>query len=299
MTVPRPARRQQEQPMPRTPQRAGWWRFLAPTILLVALGVAIPPALEFGSEGSPRAFEAQNQGREFLGQKKIGQNGKFVLMTQNEYQTMWGGFSWGPEIAEEQKEAERKVKEWAKEHQAEIEKLGKDLQKWAKDNGYDTKQKKEESDAAPLMIGYFLCVVLAVVLGYAMPPGRLRTVLFAGAVVAAGLCFGIQTAVGFPLANKAEKELKEINKVQDGVNGLLRVAGASVEVPKPYVRYTPWFYLAWPFLLLPVGVVAVEEVAALFAGGGKRKKPRRRFEDNDDEDERPRVARKRRYHELD
>src|ERR1051326_1174161 len=155
--------------MPRTPQRAGWWRFLAPTILLPTLIVGILPVLEVGEEGSPKSFEMENMGRQMMGLRKVGESGTFVKLTQNEYQAIWGGSSPGPELAEDQREMERRGREWMRDRPEEVENLkraGQELQKWAKENGLDKQQPKEESYPAPLLGVYFACVALALILGY-------------------------------------------------------------------------------------------------------------------------------------
>jgi hypothetical protein len=281
--------------MPRTPQRAGWWRFLAPSILLLTLVVAILPVLEAGSEGSPKAFEAMNLGRQMMGQKKIGESGKFVTLTQNEYQAVWGGYSDGPEIAEEKREAERRGREWLRDHPEEVEKLkqmGQEMQKWAKENGLD-KQPKEESLAAPLLGAYFGFVILALILGYALPPGRIRTGIFAGTVLVAAALLAIQTVLGLPVYHKTAKTIKDVGNLVDGANNMARAVGVKVESPRPYIRYTPWYYSAWPFLLLPLGLVVVEEAVALLAGIGKKKSRRSYPDEDDDEDDRPRSRRRR------
>jgi hypothetical protein len=281
--------------MPRTPQRAGWWRFIAPTVLLPIFVVAILPALETGLEGSPKAFAMMNEGRQLAGQKKVGEGGTFVIVTQNQYQAVWGGYSDGPEIAEEKREAERRGREWARDHPEEMEKLrqlGQDMQKWAKDNGMDKQLKEEATPAAPLLGVYFVGVAIALLLGYALPPGRLRSGLFVGTVIAAAALLVIQTALGLPLFKKSEKSVKAAADLVGGANKVGRAVGLNVESPRPYIRYTPWLYSAWPFLLLPIGLVVVEEAVALIAGVGGKKKSKRRYED-DEEEEPPRKKKRR------
>jgi hypothetical protein len=282
--------------MPRTPQRAGWWRFLAPTVLLPTLVVGFLPMLEVGEEGSPKAFEMENMGRQMMGLKKVGESGKLVKLTQNEYQAVWGGSSPGPELAEDQREMERRGREWMRDHPEEVENLkraGQELQKWAKENGLDKQQPKEEKYPAPLLGVYFACLAIALILGYVLPPGLLRSSLFAGVVVVAAATLVVQTAMGLPLYTKSERLVKEAAAAVDGSNKAGRAFGVNIESPRPYIRYTPWLYSAWPFLLLPVGLVVVEEGVALLAGGGKKRKSRRRrYEDDEDEEEqRPRSQR--------
>jgi hypothetical protein len=281
--------------MARTPQRPGWSRFIAPTILLPTLGVALLPVLEAGTEGSPKAFEVTNQLRQAMGQKKVGESGKFVTVTQNGYQAVWGSYSDGPEIAEEKREAERRGKEWMRDHPEEVEKLkqlGQEMQKWAKENGFDKQQAKEEPPPAPLLGVYFGFVVLGVLLGYVLPPGRLRSGIFAGMVLVAAALLGAQTYIGLPLYKKTEKEIRSAADLVDKSNKVAHAVGVKVEAPRPYLRYTPWLYSPWPLLLLPIGVVVLEEGAALLAGFAGKKKSKRRDEE-DEEDDRPRRRRRR------
>ena len=161
--------------------------FLAPSILLLTLVVAILPVLEAGSEGSPKAFEAMNLGRQMMGQKKIGESGKFVTLTQNEYQAVWGGYSDGPEIAEEKREAERRGREWLRDHPEEVmeklKQMGQEMQGNGPRRMASTNSRRRSRLPRPLLGAYFGFVILALILGYALPPGRIRTGIFAGTVL--------------------------------------------------------------------------------------------------------------------
>ena len=162
--------------MSRTPRRAGWWRFPAPSILVFTLLVGILPWVEVGCEGKPKDFEAL-QIDPLTGKKRarpIGESGKVVLATQNGYQAIWGGSSPGPEIREARREAEEKGKEIAKQ-MGPIE-PPPNAPKPAK----PATKRDDEPDAAPLLAGYFLLVLAAVAAGYVMPPGLWRTLVFGG-----------------------------------------------------------------------------------------------------------------------
>ncbi len=268
--------------MPRPPQRAGWWRFPAPSVLLFTLIIGALPWVEVGCEGKPKDFEGLQQNP--LGGKKptrtIGASGKVVLITQNGYQAVWGGSSPGPELREIQSEMEDQAKEMAKQMG------GGQVPANAPKAKVSTKR-ENEPDAAPLLGVYFVLVLAAAVVGFAMPPGRWRTIAFGGAAALAVAVFGVQVLLGLPVKNRADDPKNAANPVKiEGAGGFqMNVPNAG---PKPYCRYTPWYYLSWPFLLLPLGLVGTEEAIALLAGGGK-KKPRRRYEDEeDDEDDRPR-----------
>src|SRR5262245_24983272 len=149
--------------MPRTPQRPFWWRFPAPSVLVFTLIMGLFPWIEMGCEGKKEDFAKLNEPNPMTGKKPdkpIGANGKFVLATQNAYQTIWASTSPGPEIAE----MERELKKSAKGTKVEV-----------KDK---PKNREDEPNAAPLMAIFFFLVVGAVAVGYAVPPGLLRTLLF-------------------------------------------------------------------------------------------------------------------------
>jgi hypothetical protein len=281
------ALRFKEPTMPRTPDRAGWWRFPAPTFLLFTLVVGVFPWVEVGCEGKPKDFEALNQNP--MGGKKqgkpIGENGKVVLATQNGYQAIWGGTSPGPEIKEMQKEAEEESKKFAKQ-------MGQP-QPQVKVEQKPAKNKEDEPDSAPLLAVYFFLVLAAVAVGYAMPPGVWRSAAFAGVVGLAVMILGIQVAMGLPVKKQADNPKNGPGIKMQGADGFKMEVNPGG--PKPYCRYTPWYYLSWPFLLLPLGLVGVEEALALVGRGGRKTKPKRRYEDDDaddDEDDRPRRRRR-------
>jgi hypothetical protein len=269
--------------MPSTPQRAGWWRFPAPSVLVFTLLMGVFPWVEIGCEGKPKDFEAYNQPNPLTGkapERKIGQNGKFVYATQNGYQTIWGGASPGPEIAEMQREAEKEAKEMAK-------KLGGDGKNVDVKVTKDTKTQKndEEPDSAPLVAVFFALVVVGVGLGFALPPGRVRVFAFGGTVTLAILVLGTQAAIGFPVKNKWEEQTRKEKKQAKEAKDLFGV-GMTLDGPKPYCRLTAWYLLTWPFLLVPVGLVATEEALVILSGSGRMVKPKRRgADDDDDEDE--------------
>jgi hypothetical protein len=270
-----------------SPQRAGWWRFPAPSVLAFALLMGVFPWIEVGCEGKPKDFEALNQPNPMTGKRPsrpVGQNGTVVLATQNGYQAIWGGASPGPEIREIQKEAEQQAQEWAKQMAPLVPKGAQQPKKPPKN--------PDEPDAAPLLGAYFFFLVVAVTVGFVMSPGLWRSLAFLGTAGLVVLLFGIQAAVGLPLKRQSDAKGAGNLNVQgaDGFNMQVPNVGG----PQPYCRYTPWYYLNWPFLLLPLGLVGVEEVIGLLSGVGR---PRRRRRYDDEDDDRPR--RRRRYDDED
>jgi hypothetical protein len=274
--------------MPRTPQRAGWWRFPAPSILVFTLLIGILPWVEVGCEGKPQDFQAWATDP-LTGKKRgrpIGESGKVVLATQNGYQAIWGGSSPGPEIRELQREAEDMGKEMAKQ-------MGPvqpppNAPKAAK----PAPKREDEPDAAPLLAAYFALVLAAVAAGYAMPPGLWRSAVFGGLVVLAVAAFGIQVALGLPVKKRADDPKNAANPIKFEGAGGLQMNAPNVG-PKPYCRYTPWYYLSWPFLLLPLGVVGAEEAVTRLAGVVKKKPKKRRYDEEEEEDEEDRPRRRR------
>ncbi|HKI34895.1 MAG TPA: hypothetical protein VKA46_23760 [Gemmataceae bacterium] len=264
--------------MPRIPQRAGWWRFPAPSLLIFILLIGIFPWVEIGCEGKPEDFKQLNEKKP---SRKIGENGKFVMATQNGYQAIWAGSSPGSDLREVQKEMEEEAKKMAAPPPQQGGRPAKDDKKATKN--------PDEPDAAPLLAVYFFLVLAAVVVGYAMPPGRWRSITFLSTAGLAILIFGIQVAIGLPVKKKADDKPGNAAKMQGFGDFKMEVQNNG---PKPYCRYTLWYYLNWPFLLLPLGLVGVEEVLGLVAGEGKKQKRKRRFEDEEEED-RPRRPRPR------
>ena len=225
-----------------------WWRFIAPSILVLTLIVGILPAVQLGMEGSSKSFE---QGQ-FGYKSKVGKNGTFIVLTQNAYQTMWIGHTWGPEIADEMKErekeeaeAKRKYEQYAREHKEEIEQMKKEAARMAKDlerQGVKVEKPKDDKPGpAFLIIAYFLFVAAAIGLGYAMPLGTVRTIIFLSGTGLASLLLLIQVLIGFPLQSKFEEEMKS--------RGIAVANLGGKDVPKPFARQTIWLHLSWPILL--------------------------------------------------
>jgi hypothetical protein len=286
--------------MPRTPQRAGWWRFPAPSFLVFVFLIGFLPWVEVGCEGKPSDFDQMNKQNSSTGKKsgrKFGEDGKFVVATQNAYQTILARSSPGRDIEEIQRQMKAEMEEFAK-------KAGGTF-KEGKLTAEQEKKKKEEEDKnrpdpAWLVAVFFGLVLVAVALGFALAPGLVRTLAFGGSLALAILLLGIQTAVGFPIQTKLEEDLKKNNQ-KAGAGGMGAPIGSGESKLKPYCRPTPWYYVAWGFLVVPVGLLATEEIIAL-ATGGRRKKPRRRRdydEAEEDEDDRPRRRRPREEDEVD
>jgi hypothetical protein len=269
--------------MPRTPQRAGWLRFPAPSLLAFTLLLGILPWVEVGCEGKPEDFKALNEPNPATGKRifshPVGQNGKFAIATQNGYQAIWAGSSPSSEIKDLQRETEKQAEEFAKNMGGNV-KVEKTKKKEKDPN---------EPDPAPLLAVFFVLVLAAVVVGFAMPPGHWRSLVFLGTLGSAIAIFGIQVALGLPMKNKAEEKPKD--KGGNPAVGGLDFGKMELNGPKPYCHYTMWYYLNWPFLLLPLGLVGVEEVIGLATGGPKKK--RRRFEEEDEDEDRPRRRRRR------
>jgi hypothetical protein len=281
--------------MPRTPQRAGWWRFPAPSFLVFTFVVALFPWIEVGCEGKKGDFDQLNQTNPLTGKKPestIGASGTVVVATQNAYQMIWAGRSKGPEIAAREREMKREAEKLA----AKMKDAFKDMRNVKVDTKNQPKKKEkpeDEPDAAPLMAVFFFLLLAAVALGFALPPGLLRTLIFGGTLSLAALVLVIQTAIGFPLKAKFEEQKGKQSKQMQAF-GLGNVRAQQGAGPKEFCRVTIWYYLTWPFLLVPLGLLGTEELVALMSGAGKKKSRRRAtYDDEDEEEERPRRRRRR------
>jgi hypothetical protein len=274
--------------MPRTPQRAGWWRFPAPSVLVFTLFMGLFPWIEVGCEGKKGDFDALNQANPLTGKKPastIGANGTVIVATQNAYQMIWAGSSKGSEIAAREREMRKEGEKLAKQ----MKDAFKDVKVEVKDK--PKKQKAEdEPDAAPLMAVFFFLVIGAITVGFAMPPGLLRTLIFGGTLSAAVLVLVIQAAIGFPLKAKFDEQKDKQAKQFQALGGFGVQQGSGA---KQFCRLTMWYYLSWPFLLIPLGLVGTEELIALLTPGGKKKSKRRAAYEEEDEDDRPRKRRRR------
>src|SRR5207302_5728878 len=64
-----------------------------------------------------------------------------------------------------------------------------------------------KTDPAPLMIGYGLCLLAGIIIGYSMRSSKLKGFLLGGVCLTASVLLLVQTAVGFPFSKTFEKEL--------------------------------------------------------------------------------------------
>jgi hypothetical protein len=207
------------------------------------------------------------------------------MLTQNAYQTIWKGHSLGPELAEEKAEAEKKQKEYERDHPEEAKKMREAAAQFEKD--MKAKGAKDENEPGPaiLIVVYFIFLVAAVIIGYVMPLGMLRVIIFASATGVAALILLIQSLVGFPIQTKFDEQVKK-------QGALFGNAGnqSNKDIPQPFCRQTIWLHLTWPILLGALGVIGAEQLLA--GGAGKRGKKRRYEDDDEDEDDRPRKKRR-------
>src|SRR5205807_826832 len=68
---------------------------------------------------------------------------------------------------------------------------------------YDT----AKTDPAPLMIGYGLCLLAGIIIGYSMRSSKLKGFLLGGVCLVASVLLLVQTAIGFPFSKTFEKVL--------------------------------------------------------------------------------------------
>jgi hypothetical protein len=244
--------------------------------LLFLLILGALPWTEVGCKGNDKAIAQLNEPMpgNVKPPSKIAQDGRFIVATQNGYQSIWGGSSLGRDMAGIQDELEKQAKAAA----AATDKKAVTTEK----------KKEDELDAAPLVAGYFFFVLVAIGLGFGMPPGLWRSIALAGTILLAALLLLVQTLIGFPLSTKFDKEQK---KQEEQLKAFGGDAGKGLGGGdwQPYSRLTIGYYLNWPFLLLPLGLIGVEE---LLAPRGKAVKRRRRYDEDDDEGDEPRKGRR-------
>jgi hypothetical protein len=250
-----------------------WVRFVAPSILLLALAVAAFPVLELGLEGAPETFDSWNHTREFMGRKKAAADGKLVVMTQNGFEAIWAGYSWGPEIADEKAEEARQRRSHPNQGHEQLEAARKKFEEMVRENGGgEVKWTSRVVGPWPavLMLLYLLLVLLAVAVGYGLPSGLPRTILFCVTIVLAGACLGLQLLIGFPFAGTVPREVTGMKHFIDNPPRLLPGGkweeGGKVTV---FVRRLPWDMLAWPVLVGAMGVAGVELLLVRGAPGKK------------------------------
>jgi hypothetical protein len=250
-----------------------WVRFVAPSILLLALAVAAFPVLELGLEGAPETFDSWNHTREFVGRKKAAADGKLVVMTQNGFQAIWAGYSWGSEIADEKAEEDRQRRSHPGEHHEQLEAARKRFEEMVRENGGGevkwTSRVVGPWPAVPMLF-YLLLVLLAVAVGYSLPSGLPRTILFCVTIALAGACLGLQLLIGFPFASTVPREVTGMKHFIDNPPRLLPGGkweeGGKVTV---FVHRLPWDMLAWPVLIGAMGVAGLELLLVRSAPGKK------------------------------
>jgi hypothetical protein len=252
--------------------RPFWWRFPSPSALLLLLIIGALPWIEVGCTGTEKDIENLNKPGPG-GQKppaRLAEDGRFIFAIQNGYQTIWGGSSPGRDMAI----------------------IGRELEKEAKAKGTPTggtpkttkgptakeKNKDDEPGAAPLVAVYFVLILVAIGVGLAMPPGLWRSLAVGGTILLAAFLLLLQTLIGFPISTKLDKDMKK--------EGQVKLFGGSGSSWKPYTQLAVGYFLNWPFLLLPLGLLGIEE---LVAPRGKARTKRRRYDEEDEDDyDRPR-----------
>jgi len=127
-----------------------------------------------------------------------------------------------------------------------------------------------KTDPAPMMIGYGLCLIAGIIIGYSMRTSKLKGFLLGGVCLTACALLLAQMVVGFPFAKTFEKELaKQPANVRNGLSDVTLA-----------VRYTPIFYLAVVMTITSFILAAIEP-----AVGPRKRRKRRRREDEDDVDD--------------
>jgi S1-C subfamily serine protease len=207
-----------------------WWRFPAPSTLLLALVLFPLPWIEVACE------KPANQG-----------GGTAVIATQSGLQTIYGGMS--------------------SPLQDRFAGMG-DGASGPGGTGPGTgppglaAADQKKIGMSPLTGLYPLLLVGGIALGIALPLGHRRLTLVAACCLAALAVLLLQSVLGFPIANEIQAENAK-NALPKDIN-----LKAPPEFADPFTRYTLWYYLSWIALLGCAGCVAAEHLQAQRAPAG-------------------------------
>jgi hypothetical protein len=211
--------------------RPTWWRFPAPSILVLVLALSCLPWLEIGCESkldTSTAFGGLTGGK---GGPTIG-SGRTLLVSQSGLQIATGGHT-------------------------DINHLGNTPANTPKGLPLTAPGQPGSGDgpgAAPLLFVFFLTVLAAIVIGFVRPPGRLRLWIVGTCTLSATIILLVQALIlGFPAANDVAKHMRESKAAQE-------LAGQ--DMVKLFVSYTPWYWLTWALLIGALVVLALEEMTA-------------------------------------
>jgi hypothetical protein len=220
--------------MPFDAPRPAWWRLPTPSCLIVVLLLSLLPWIEVGCESK---LDMNKQLEGFGGGKATltpgFQGGKQIILTQSGVQVSYGGYSKSGILAD----------------LPEGDGMGPGGAK-SQPGGA-----KKDIEAAPLMFLFFVAVLAGIVIGFAMPPGRLRLILVGACVASAVIVLLLQAMIlGFPVANDVAKELKNPAPNQGGMMGDNAVT--------MFVRYTPAYWITWVVLIGSLVPLVLEELLA-------------------------------------
>jgi hypothetical protein len=220
--------------MPLDGPRPSWWRFPAPSVLVLVLLLSFLPWIEIGCESkvdrsSPFGGFGIQGGPADAAVPNF--SGKTILATQSGFQIATGGHSDSTSLGDLRKGNAKGVS------------VSAPVMPGANQDG---------PPAAPLMFVFFLLALAAVVAGFALPPSRIRLLAVGAGTGAALVVLLIQSLVlGFPAANDVAKSMKEMGAAP-GI--------AGPDVVHLYVHYTVWYWLTWVLLLVTFVPLVLEEV---------------------------------------
>jgi len=214
--------------MPPDRPRPPWWRFPTPACMVLVLILSFLPWIEIGCESKAD-----------LGKELGGMGGGQFKITPP-------GLGTGPQIFAEQSGFQIATGSYTKKGMmSDLPQGGNPAAPGAKGQPGGG---KDGPDAAPLMWLFFLGVLAAIGAGFALSPGRLRTIAAGSGIGVAIVVLLVQWLIlGFPAA-------KDVGKETSATAGL-----GGQESVTFFVRYTPVFWLTWAVLLGGLVLLAVEE----------------------------------------
>jgi hypothetical protein len=223
-------------------------RFVSPSILVFALFLFLLPWVDLRCEAKPgfgSNFGAKEPG---VRGSSAPAGGSLTVFYQSGLQSTWGEVSLSGYL--------------------EGRRFGGGGQAFG-NGGQALEDQVSRTDPAPMMIGYGLCLLAGIVLGYAMRSSKRKGVLLGGICLTACGLLMVQTIVGFPFFKSFEGKHATI----------LAAIGVDPSQVTLATGYTPFFYLAI------LTTVAAFLLAVIEPAVAPRKRRRPRYDDDDDEED--------------
>jgi hypothetical protein len=205
-----------------------FWRWLTPSNLGFAFLLFWLPWVEVKCQSPPA-------------RDPMGFRGQMTVVTQSGLQAVYGGFSRSRLFTVEEQQARLNQ-----------QKMG-------------AAANRERVGAAPLLGVYIVLVVLAAVVGFALPCGVLRLVMVGVCSFAAAGLFLAQTIVGLPLVNeiRQQTDVQQVQQKAPGERINPGFKGGQDDNVRIVADYTPVFFVALVSTFGSLVLVGVEGLLLL------------------------------------